>query len=167
MLGTLIEWILLTRLREKRQPKSSDSFDKEPFFRALSYRDFLTSFALAIFLMAFLQILLYYSIEDWIRDYFVSIRMVSFLLVGLMNHMIYKIEHRRANNFVGRIVHDFIFIIMFFLLGNLRTYILYGTISDVENGALPLIGVVMLVLIFEFSVAILKRLLRLFKWQIL
>ena len=154
-------------LKRERQSTISDSFDKEAFFRPLSYRDFLTPFTLAISLLAFYQVMQYYLNEHWIADHWVSIAIVAFLVAPLLNHAIYKLEHRRSNNFVGRVLHDLIFFLIFFILFNVRTYILFGSIRQPDEGLPAVFGVVIVAFIFEILVAILKRLLRLFKWQVL
>jgi hypothetical protein len=138
----------------------------------LSYRDFLTSFSLALFLAAIRTILIYYSDEKSLENIWSSIVLMIFFLFILINHIIYKAEHKRSNNFIGRIFHTAIFILAFWIVITLYNYFLddaYLTGLSVDIGSIVIFIIVVpvLLMLLELTITILKRVLNLFNWRIL
>lgn len=147
------------------------SFDYHPFFRTLSYREFLTSISLALFYLAIFEIIDYYSDERFFEDSHGTWKWYTLIFVFLINHIIYRFEHNRSNNFIGRAINDFILLISIFLIRS--CYALIMDISydfSVDNGV---IGVVLTVFIlpffiiaFEMGVGIFKYLFKKIRCQI-
>jgi hypothetical protein len=146
-------------------------FSTRNFVRALSYREFVTSLSLALLLLSIYSILDYYSNEDWIEYNESEIQLFLFCILAPINHIFYKAEHKRPNNFIGRNFHDYIFLLLFVSLNKLRLFFYGSSFSfGVEGvgGAIVLVLVfIILVMLFELAVAILKRGLKLLRWQIL
>jgi hypothetical protein len=132
------------------------------FKRALSWRDFATSISLALFVMAIQQTSIYYEFVDW---YFL---VVPFFLLAIFNHVIYRAEHGRSNNFIGRVLHGVLFAMCYFILFRLNDVILNdGDGFDLKDFIAGPIAFFFIMMIFECFVAVLKRVLMLFRWQIL
>ena len=157
--------------KKEEEPDLFVSFKLSLFIRALSYRDFLTSFSLVLLLLALFQLIDYYSYEEFLEHIDISsIRVILWIIFFILSHVIYKVEHNRSNNFIGRVMHDTIFIFVY-ALSNKLLWFLYGSHITHEvdiSGTLTLIlGILISITLFEIVVAVVKRLLMLFKWQIL
>jgi hypothetical protein len=157
-------------MRAKKDPLQL-AFSKKSFMRTLSYREFFTSFSLALFLLACYMLLDYYGSEDWVRSNFSWVIWVIIPIVLLFNHVFYKIEHGRSNNFIGRSLHDVIFLLSwlgFYLLSSLYQGVTVSfPFANEFSVILPVIVGALVIVLFESLVACLKWLLRLAGWQIL
>jgi hypothetical protein len=156
----------------RKQPDLEDHvFGTVNFARTLSYREFATSFSLALFLLALYTLVEYYSNEDWIGNNESAIKLTLFLFLVPVNHVFYKVEHKRPNNFIGRNFHDHIFILLFLALYKLRLFFYGSSLTFGVEGVGTVIVFILLniifVMAFELGVAILKRFLKLLRWQIL
>lgn len=158
---------------EKRQARdlADQVFSTRNFVRTLSYREFVTSLSLALLLLAIYSLLDYYSNEDRIANNETTIKWVLFCILIPVNHIFYKVEHKRPNNFIGRNFHDYIFLLLFVSLYKLRLFFYGSTLSfGVEGVGTAIVFILMfiiMVMLFELGVAILKRGLKLLRWQIL
>jgi hypothetical protein len=155
----------------KERDLADQIFSIRNFIRTLSYREFVTSLSLALLLLAVYSLLDYYSNEDWIENNESVIKWTLFCLLLPINHIFYKVEHKRPNNFIGRNFHDYIFLLLFILLYKLRL-LLYGSslslgIEGIGGVIVFLLVFIITVMLFELAVAILKRGLTLLRWQIL
>lgn len=158
---------------EKRPDRdlADQVFSTRNFVRTLSYREFLTSLALALLLLAIYALLDYYSNEDWIENNESAIKWILFCILIPINHIFYKAEHKRPNNFIGRNFHDYIFLLLFVSLYKLRLF-LYGSslsfgLEGIGSAIVFILMFIIIVMFFELGVAILKRGLKLLRWQIL
>lgn len=144
------------------------SFSFKPFFGRLSYRDFLTSICLALSLLAIMEILGYYSTEKLIEDIFIFLSILIMLIFLSLNHVIYRAEHKKSNNYVGRVIHDIIFMIFFIPFNLVYHYLITGYSGTfVEGNVLAILLVaILLLMFFELFIALLKRLLNLIGWRI-
>jgi hypothetical protein len=157
-------------MRRKEAPDLFFDFKLSPFTRTLSYRDFLTSLSLALLLLAIDQFIEYYSSEEFFRNKTEFLKYTFFFLVLPINHMFYKVEHKRSNNYMGRVVHDFIFLVSFLSITKLYDII---TGLSVPFALDPVIAIFMIVpvtafiMCFELVIAIVNRLLSLVQWRIM
>jgi hypothetical protein len=158
---------------KRRQDRDLEDqvFSTRNFFRTLSYREFATSLSLALLLVAIYSTLDYYLNEDWVENNESSIKLTLLCILLPVNHIFYKVEHKRGNNFVGRNFHDHIFLLLFLTLYKLKLFF-YGFSlalgsADVASVILFLLVFIIIVMVFESAVAILKRGLKLLRWQIL
>ena len=155
--------------KSEEEPDLFISFKLRLFLRSLSYRDFLTSVALGLLLHAFYEVLAYYSSEALFEHRASSIRMTLFVIFLALNHIVYKSEHKRSNNFIGRVIHDLIFIAVYAII-NVGHKLLIGMQLSYSTTFLSALGIVIALIVaaifFEFCVAIVKRLLMWIKWQI-
>lgn len=145
--------------------------DYRPFLRTLSYREFLTSFTLALLYQAFHELLKYYSDERIFENSYKNIQLILLIVLILANHVYYKFEHKRSNNFSGRIINDIIFLTIL-----LFTKVIYELIKDssysfsINVSELGLvffiIGLVILLFGLELLFAVLKYLLNLIMCRI-
>ena len=132
------------------------------FKRSLSWRDFATPITLAFLLVAVQETLLYYEAATW---YFI---VGPFFLLALFNHVFYFAEHGRPNNFIGRTLQGVFFAFCYLILWKVYHQISYGgEVFDTENLFLAPIALFIVMMIFECFVGVLKRVLMLFRWQIL
>ena len=145
------------------------SFTPRQFLRALSYRDFLTSITLGLLLHAFFEVLDYYSSEELFEHTDSLIRWILFLLFLSLNNIVYRIEHRRSNNFIGRVIFDLIFLAGYTII-NVGHKLVIGLQLDLDTTFTSALGtgfaILVSVILFEICVVIVKRLLMLFKWQV-
>jgi hypothetical protein len=155
--------------KSEEEPDLFISFKFRLFLRSLSYRDFLTSVALGLLIQAFFEVLAYYSSEELLEHRTSSIGRTLFVIFLALNHIVYKAEHKRSNNFIGRVIHDLIFIAGYTII-NVGLKFLIGIRLSYSTTFLSALGIVIALLVaaifFEICVAIVKRLLMLFKWQI-
>jgi len=131
----------------------------------------MTSLSLALLLLAIFEILDYYSSEEWAISNVPGLRLIVIGLFAPIVHVIYRLEHRRQNNFIGRNIHDYIFLIFLFILGRLYNYISGYTMDykfeEWYQIIVNLATFIIMVMIFESLISFVKYLLRLRKWQIL
>jgi hypothetical protein len=110
----------------------------------------------------------FYSDEEIFENISTSLKTSMVFLFMPLNHIIYKIEHKRSNNYVGRTMHDLIFIGLYFLLTMIQVFLSGATIRF--DGGANVVGVLMGLIVFimflELAIAIVKRLLKILKWQI-
>lgn len=162
--------LAIVKKTDRRSP-IDESFFAKPFIRTISYREFVTSLSLVLLLLAFYTVIDYYSDEDWIENNYSLLKYGLLAIIIPSNHVIYKSEHKRPNNFIGRNLHDYIFLILFISLYNVQLLINGSALTfEVKNvGSLIILIMVLifLIMVFELFVAVLKRLLRFFKWQII
>jgi hypothetical protein len=143
------------------------TFSFHPFFRTLSYRDFLTSFALATLLFSIYQIIDLYSNEKLIENNVRLIRVASTIALMISSHIFYRLDHNRSNNFAGRTTHDIIFICFFLTLSKGYSLLIDTGYTFSFEGLGILIGVIILITFFELGISGLRRLLLLLKWRLL
>jgi hypothetical protein len=149
----------------------SQSLDYNPFFRTLSYREFLTSISLAFFGLAIIEIINYYSDELFFKDTSTTWKLAMIFFIFLVNHIIYKCEHKRSNNFIGRSINDLLLFITLIFLSTSYKYIVGGTLEfRIDNPVLGSIIIVTLttagIFFFEIGLGFLKMLLKKIKCQI-
>jgi hypothetical protein len=160
------------KVKGRRKRDLADQvFSTKDFVRTLSYREFVTSLSLALLLLAIYTLINYYSNEDWIGNNETALRWTAFSMILLLNHIFYKVEHKRSNNFIGRNFHDHIFLLLFVSLYKLRR-LLYGSglsldVEGIGDAIVSVLLFIIFVMFFELAVAMLKRGLKLVRWQIL
>jgi hypothetical protein len=141
------------------------------FIRALSYRDFLSSMSLSLLMIATMELIDYYSIDDWIRENDDFLTGLSFITILPLNHVFYRLEHKRSNNFIGRVLHDFIFFLCLLFLGRLKLFIAGGRFStspeDIGSFVSMIFSFVFFAMFYEVMISIGKRVLRRYKWRII
>jgi hypothetical protein len=149
----------------------SISFSTKFFFRSLSFRDFFTSICLVLLLIAIIDVINYYSdvlVSEQVGSF---VKATAFFLAIPFNHILYRIEHKRSNNFIGRFIHDMIFVLLFFLLRAIEGDLFGKGFIDrpIHLSEVILIGIGLTIsaALFEVVIAFLKRIFILFKWQIL
>jgi len=155
----------------KQKSLAEKVFGTRDFFRTLSFREFATAIALALLLIAIIFVIKYLGSSYWFEDH----GELAVLLVGpivvLMNHVLYRMEHRRSNNYIGRNIIDYMFCLSGYLFTEFISIIFNGqliwgvpTVGGLIVGAILFIVWIM---IFELLVAGLKRILIKFGWPII
>jgi hypothetical protein len=145
--------------------------DYSPFFRTLSYREFLTSISIAFFGLAIIETINYYSDERFFRDTSTTWKLATIFFIFLVNHIIYRYEHKRSNNFTGRSINDLLLFITLILLSTSYKYLVGGTLEfRIDN---PVLGSIIIVTLttagifsFEIGLGFLKMLLKKIRCQI-
>jgi hypothetical protein len=161
--------ILFENKSEVNDIKTSQRYN--PFIRSLSYREFLTSLCLALFFLAYSEILFYYSDERMLKGLIGVLHIIGFITLVFINHIIYKLEHRRPNDFMGRSIIDVFFIITIILIKYTYTLLVekghsYTLNSNGIGAFVIIIFIVFLVLLFESIVSLLRIILKYVKCQI-
>lgn len=141
------------------------------FVRTLSYRDVFTSISLALLLLATREILHYYLLDDWINANFNLLMGIFTFVIIAFNHILYKLEHKRSNNFIGRVIHDCMFLLSYAAIGKIKQFLIDSSITinaeSIRDFFLTSFALLIFIFLYEVGIAILKRLLKLMRWQIL
>lgn len=151
--------------------KLSLILDYSPFFRTLSYREFLTSISIALFGLAIIEIFDYYSDERFFIDTHRTWKLATIFFIFLVNHIMYRYEHKRSNNFIGRSINDLLLFVSLMLLSISYKFMVGGTLDfRIDN---PVLGSIILVTLttagifsFEIGLGFLKMLLKKIRCQI-
>lgn len=147
-----------------------DSFSPKPYLRTFGRRDVFTCLSLALFLLAFGTLLDYYSNSDWVGEYQNFTLGLSCFILMIVNHIFYRFEHKRSNNFIGRIINDCLLLMTFMLvaktIGLLRGGSLNFETGNIASSISMLILIFTLMVCLELLVAAFRRILNLLKWQI-
>lgn len=157
-------------MRRTEAPDIFINFKLRPFTRTVSYRDFFTSLSLALLLLTFHQCIEYYSTEEFFQNKSDFLKYMFFFMMLPANHMLYKAEHKRSNNYIGRVIHDFIFLGCFLSITKIYDIVTGLSVPfALEPVIVPfmIVPVTAFIMCFELVVAVLKRLLRVVQWQIM
>lgn len=158
-----------------KNPQQPDFFDlvfsTRNFRRSLSYREFVTALSIAVLVLAGHAIIYYFSDIEWVGNNNQMLRVILILVLAPVNHVFYKIEHKRQNNFIGRNLHDYIFLLCFITVVKFYSWINGNAISvgfgNFQSSVMAIIGLIILIILFETVVAFLKIILRYFRWRVL
>ncbi|MDQ3190224.1 MAG: hypothetical protein M3Q58_01375 [Bacteroidota bacterium] len=137
------------------------------YFITFSWREITTAIALALLFMTITNIARYYGSEPWIEDYYRLIIYVNLFSLAILNHIIYKKEHRRRNFFMGRITQLYltgILSVVFYEIHN--TLSGYPTILDSELLVRAFFFPLIASFVVEIGISLIRRTLLVFKWQI-
>lgn len=148
------------------------SLSLDDYKRAFSYRDVFTSITAAILLIASFKLIGYYSDEEFVEQHYSLLINLSVIIFLVFNHIIYKIEHSRANRYMGRVIHTSLTIVIAFIIALLYGFVFNDSFSleltgDAFSGSI--LGVVVFflgILFLEFLFSIVKILLKLVRCQI-
>lgn len=144
-------------------------FELRYFVNTFSYREIVSAFAMALCATAVQDILEYYSDGSWIGGN--GLDAVVAMALMLVNHAIYRIEHCRSNNFLGRNLHDLLFLIALGTVYMLIKLIEEGAyhpplmLADAGSFILMFVFISFWIFLFEAGVALLKYFLRQFGWR--
>ncbi len=159
------------KINSKHQNKENptNKVFQTKFLRAFSFRDIYSAIMVALLYMAINNLLDYYNDEEWLEDKWYSKDIIYLILSIPLIHILYKKEHRRSNDFIGRCFHMTLFLFAFMILESARDFILYQSIASVLQGIsiifLPFMLAV-LAIFMELFFSVIKRLFYLFKWRI-
>lgn len=155
-----------TGLSHVRIRKGASDIDK--FKRSFSYRDILTASSIAILFSAYLALLKFYSNERVIENAWTWFILIGFVIALILNHIFYKIEHRRGNDYLARYFFDLIFIAFFQIIQ--FVYGFYPSAASLSLSTMDGVGVffvfAILVALFEILLSFIKYILRFFRWEI-
>ena len=147
----------------KQKDLADKVFGTRDFFRTLSYREFVTVFALALLLNAAMFLFQYFLYLEWFGHYGRWLLLVIGLVIILMNHVVYRFEHRRSNNYIGRNIADYLLCLATYMIAECINLVLNGRLKTEIGAAGELIvGVILFIgwiMVFELCVAGLKRVL--------
>ncbi len=144
-----------------QQSESVDSLNLGLFLRTISYREFLTSISLILLLTAIFAVMQFLGF--WLNTEYLIIVFLSMPL----NHIVYRIEHKRSNNFIGRVIHDLIFIILYLILLFISVKIKgQPFLFDLENIVFNFFLFMVLVGSYEIIVEFVRPVLARRGWQI-
>ena len=147
-------------MKKKKETDYSQVFNPKLFLRTFSYREVLSSFTLAVLNFTFIKVLKYSDIH------FSSLTVGFIMFIPLtLNHVLYKIEHKRSNNFIGRNFQDYIFLIFTLVISAIYVWYKENSYSSFDPGFI--ISFIFFALLFECLIALVKRILNLMKWRIL
>lgn len=87
---------------------SSQIFNYRTFLKNFGLQEATTSFLLALWMMYTLKIRDALSI-----NFGPAIHEILIIFSLVFNHVFYRLKHKQSNNFIGRIIHDHITIVLF------------------------------------------------------
>ncbi len=162
----------IAKIEIKENSNKSDTlpfFNIRPFIDSFSYRIVLTAFTLALLFIACYEVLEYYSNERFFENNLGVWKFIVLIFLALANHVFYKKEQGRSNNFIGRLITDLLFLFALILVSYFYRFILDPTLSISLGGDMIFVvfGVLIFIVVFEMIVAALKFFLNKIKWQIL
>lgn len=147
-----------------------DSFSPKPYLRTFGRRDIFTCLSLTFFLLAFGTLLDYYSNFDWVGEHQNFVLGLSCFILMIVNHIFYRFEHKRSNNFIGRIINDCLLLMTFMLVAKTIGLLRGGSLNfetwNIASSISMLILIFTLLVCLELLVAAFRRILNLLKWQI-
>jgi hypothetical protein len=144
-----------TREEKLKVDRLSLSLDYRPFFRTLSYREFLTCISIALFGLTIFSVLDYYSNERFFEDTYTTWKWYTVLFVLIVNHIIYRHEHKRSNNLLGRSINDLFLLTSLILMADSYKSITGSTYEfRIENGLLGILILIVVATIAIFSLEI-------------
>lgn len=141
-------------------------FDAKPFLRTFSFREVLTSLAMALLMLALFDLTEYYSEENWLPED-IGVEWCFFAIVA--SHIIYYYEHNRSNNFIGRNLHDYIFALFYFGLHRVQAATLgSGYRLDLDGIVIIpiLLSLVITIAFTEAFISLIKRAFFWIRWQL-
>lgn len=149
----------------------ANSLSSRVFYRTISYREGLTALTYSLLFVAFIKVLGYYRDERFMENWSQVISITGALLIVLANHVSYRFEHCRSNNFMGRSLFDIIFLLCFSIIHRAYLWIsgqseqfISASFGEILGG---MVGVVILIFVFEFLLSLLKYLLKFLRCPVL
>ncbi len=144
-------------------------FNPKFFFSNFGYSDFFTAFSSALLWTALQEGFSFYRSEYYFEGLESLINFLIFVLTLVINHIIYRLEHKYSNNYAGRIFHSLLILLFFIVTKSLfyslvdLKFIFYLDSTNYTN----FFAFVIIILFAELLISILKRFLKLIKWEIL
>ena len=139
------------------------------FLRSFSFRDIYTAITVALVLTALMHILNFYADEDWLENKWYANNNIYIFLTIPVIHILYKKEHGRSNDFIGRCLHVLIFIFALYSIRQIYSLTFssqfHFVLGDIPFYLIPLLLMV-LVIFLELPSTLLRFILTLFKWRI-
>jgi hypothetical protein len=152
---------------QKSIPYKSEHDSYKFYIKTFSYREVLTSISLAFLFIAFLNLIRYYRNEDWVENNFSLLYSTFFMLMLPLNHIFYKIEHKRRNLVIGRLMQVTLTVMLCFVVMKVQDFVRgYSTSFDGTDILQFTFASIFVALFAEFIISLVRRLLTLFKWQI-
>jgi hypothetical protein len=135
-------------MHKKARPHFST--DSSPFLRTVSYRDLATPFTIAIVVLTIMRLIRYAS--NWVYMGNVGFYLLLLVLLAVLaNHYFYWIEHKRFNNFIGRLVQDAVLFIFSQSIFSLFVYLEQDIRPEYIAPPLLIMGVGMLIFLVCFE----------------
>lgn len=147
--------------------KFSQKLTLDVYIHTFSNREVTSAVACGLLFVAFTKLFGYYMSEDWIRESYGIIVSICFVGINILNHILYKKEHRKRNLLWGRIVQVSLTTLMILILFAILNLVdQHQTFLLEANNLLGMsIFLVLVVFVTEGIISTLRRFLLLFKWQ--
>ncbi len=131
----------------------SESFNHRLFIKTFGLQEVVTAFLLALLMLYTIRIRDNFSIE-----FLPFIHEALIILPLILNHIFYRIKHKVSNNFIGRVIHDYITITLFVII----LYIYSNFINTNYSISIGKLSSIWLIAFFwiiglEILIALLKR----------
>jgi len=154
--------------------KLNDSFNLSVFFNSHLSKNLITLVSLGLFFLFLINGYKLYRHETWMIENGNLLRLGTSMFILIINHILFKIDHKKSNNFIGRCISDLIFIAFYFMLAKIHGILTNDNYSFLPGEDLLLASLFLyffsftiVIASYEVIIAIFKRLLRLVKWEIL
>lgn len=137
------------------------------FFRTFGINEFLSIITFSIFFLAYIHLLYSFLYELIGENHIKVLRLTGFFILPLFIHIIYRLEQKHPNSYVGRCVMDFFYVNSCMVIASIYQYVIFQKstffFDDVAYWILFIIGSVIIILLFELFLNLLKALLKNFR----
>lgn len=107
----------IIKVKKLKTRKKTIKTDLQQFLKVLRYREFYSLLCSVSFLVCLISIRGYYPNLNFLNSSSNTVlNIFLFICFLLSNHIFYKLEHKRSNNFIGRLIINFTFFLMYYLL---------------------------------------------------
>lgn len=153
-----------TEIKKRRKT----SFFSNKYIRAFSKREFMTIISMALLFAACFMIIHYFRHIEIISENTLLILILCFLLISVKSHVYYRREHKRSNEFLGRVIQSYMLIVVIAILTMFLRTNVWGEDIGVygEEWLFLPFGLFIIVFCIEVFISFLKIIVNLFKWQI-
>ena len=144
-------------------------FDPKSFLRAFNSKDVLTAFSSAVLWTALQEGFAFFKSEDYFDGLEIGINLLIFFFVFTINHVIYRMDHNRSNNYLGRVLHSLLVLAFFIVIKSLfYSLVDLNFISFIGGHNIwNLLGFIFFISFSELLIGVLRRFFKFIRWEIL
>ena len=128
----------------------------------------MTVIALALLFHAIYDVFDYYSSEPFFELYLNYLLLLLYAGIILTNHVYYRYEHKRSNNFIGRLMNNVLFFVFIFIIGRLKRLIISGSYFEwgLDFDLIEVISILMATAIFVVGFELILSIVKFFTKKI-
>lgn len=155
----------------KPQKMGIHPFDPTPYLRSWGLKDLITHLSIGTTWLAIFELMIYYSSEPLIYSIIKVISIGLYLATLVINHVLYRKDHDKSNNYFGRCLSDLGSLVIFGILVTIYHALMSDSFNPLISNPEDMIALALsFFLIFmgiEAIISLFKYLFRFLKWRIL